>query len=291
VGASAAAGRAADARSTFPRFGGGIPVLLYHRLTPSINGYGVEPVVFEAQMRRLHELGFETVSLDQYVRFIRGEAVDLPPRPVLLTFDDGYLSALRVADPLLARFGWSAAIFVPTGAVGRPGRLTWTQLRQMEASGRWRVDLHAGEGHVLVPIDAAGRRLPFYSSEIWADGKQESFEQYKRRVTGDIERGLAALSRKIPNWSSHGTFAVPFNNYGQHGSNDPRIEAWLSAYLRARFTAVFVQRDDRFTTPGPGLANRIHVPGTWNADTLVTHLVDGHEQLTRRDIAKTRRRT
>ena len=281
-------GRSTSARSLFPRFDGGVPVLLYHRLTPSINGYGVAPADFDAQMQRLHDLGFETVSLDQYVRFIRGDAVELPPRPILITFDDGYLSALTVADPLLARYGWTAAIYIPTGAVGLPGRLTWDQLRQMEASGRWQVDEHAGDGHVLVTIDAAGRRLPFYSSEVWADGKQESFEEYKRRVSSDVKRGLATLSRNIPGWASHDTFAVPFNNYGQNGSNDPRIEPWLGTYLKAHFTAVFVQRDDRFTAPGPGFQNRIHVPGTWTADTLEAHLRNGHEQLTRRDISRAR---
>jgi hypothetical protein len=83
------------------------------------------------------------------------------------------------------------------------------------------------------------------------------------------------------NQTSHGTFAVPFNNYGQHGTNDRRIEPWLSSYLKARFAAVFVQRDDSFTAPGPGFENRIHVPGSWTADTLAAHLLDGREQLAR----------
>ena len=258
-----------------------MPVLLYHRLTPSINGYGVAPADFEAQMKRLHDLGFQAISLDQYASFIRGEAVDLPQRPILITFDDGYISSLEVADPVLVRYGWNAAMFIPTGAVGLPGRLNWDQLRQMEASGQWQIDEHAGDGHVLVTIDAADRRLPFYSSEVWANGAQESFEHYKRRVSNDIELGLATLARNIPDWTSHGTFAVPFNNYGQNGSNDPRIEPWLSSYLKARFAAIFVQRDDAFTTPGPGFENRIHVPGSWTADALESHLLHGEEQLTR----------
>jgi hypothetical protein len=255
-------------------FDGAVPVLLYHRLARG-GAYSVAPDAFDAQMRRLHDLGFEAITLDRYVRFVRGEAVDLPPRPILITFDDGYVSAREHADPVLARYGWSAAMYVPTAAVGRPGHLTWGQLRQMQSSGRWQIDEHAGDGHVLITVDAAGRRLPFYSSELWADGAQESFAQYQRRVSGDIERGLALLAENLPDWASHGSFAVPFNNYGQNGSNDPRIETWLSSYLKARFTAIFVQRDDSFTTPGPGFANRITVSSRWDADALETHLLRG----------------
>jgi hypothetical protein len=280
-GRAALAADHARARRLFPSFDNAVPVLLYHRLTPSINGYGVAPVDFDAQMRRLHDLGLEAITLEQYTRLIRGEPVDLPPRPFLITFDDGYLSSLLVADPVLERYGWSAAIYIPTGAVGLPGRLTWGQLRHMQASGRWDIDEHAGDGHVLITVDASGRRLPFYSSEMFADGALESFDHYKQRVRADIERGRSTLARNIPGWRSHGTFAVPFNNYGQHGTNDPRIAGWLETYLETRFTAVFVQHDDSFTTPGPALENRIHVPGSWTPDALEAHLVDGHDQLMR----------
>ena len=115
-------------------------------------------------------------------------------------------------------------MYVPTGVVGRPGYLTWDELREMRASGRWQIEEHAGDGHVLIPADGAGRRLPFYASELWSDGKKESFARYKERVSSDIERGAALLSRNLPGWKPDLTFAVPFNNYGQNGSNDPRIE-------------------------------------------------------------------
>lgn len=267
------------ARPLFPRFDGAVPVLLYHRLVPSNAGYSVAPASFHAQMRRLHDLGFEAITLDQYARFVRGEVVDLPRRPVLVTFDDGYVSAWENADPVLARYGWTAVMYVPTGAVGHPGHLTWEELRQMKSSGRWQIDEHAGDGHVLITVDAAGRRLPFYASVLKTDGGQESFARYKQRVSSDIERGSAMLAQNLPGWTPRVSFAVPFNNYGQNGSNDPRIERWLSGYLKTRVAVIFVQRDDTFTTPGPGFANRITVSSHWDADTLETHLLRGLDRL------------
>jgi hypothetical protein len=76
----------------------------------------------------------------------------------------------------------------------------------------------------------------------------------------------------VPGWRSHGTFAVPFGDYGETGANDARIEPWLTRYLNGRFAVSFVQRDPRFTTPGLGFANRITVSSAWGADALEERL-------------------
>jgi peptidoglycan/xylan/chitin deacetylase (PgdA/CDA1 family) len=269
----------AKAPSLFPRFDNAVPVLLYHRLHVGDSAYSLLPASFDAQMQRLHELGFTAVPLDRYVRFMLGDAGALPRRPILITFDDAYVSSWQNADPVLLRYGWSAAMYVPTGAVGRPGHLTWAELRQMQASGRWQIDEHAGDGHVTIPVNAAGRRLPFYASEAWTSVGQETFAHYKRRVRSDIDRGSALLAEHLRGWRPPGTFAVPFNSYGQHGSNDHRIAQWLSSYLRTRFVVAFVQGDDSFTTPRRGFGNRISVSPRWDADTLEAHLIAGLERV------------
>ncbi len=83
------------------------------------------------------------------------------------------------------------------------------------------------------------------------------------------------LSRNLPGWRPDLTFAVPFNNYGQNGSNDPRIEQWFRSYLEAKFTVIFVQRGDSFTKPSQGLSNRIAVSSRWGGDELEAHLLAG----------------
>jgi hypothetical protein len=142
----------------------------------------------------------------------------------------------------------------------------------MQGSGRWQLDEHAGDGHILVTVDAAGRSGPFYANELRDTSGQETFAKYKLRVSNDIESGADLLAHFVPGWRSHGTFAVPYNNYGQKDSNDPRIEGWLSSYLRTNFTVVFVQGKGGFTTPGRVFANRISVPSVFDADALETHL-------------------
>ena len=264
--------------SLFPAFRNAVPVLIYHRVESAHGGYSVSPGEFAAQMRRLHELGFEAITLERYVAFMRGKDVSLPQRPILITFDDGYVSAWENADPVLARYGWAAAMYVPTAAVGRGGHLTWTQLRQMQASGRWQVDEHAGSGHVLIRTDAAGRMGPFYANERWANGRRESFAHYRRRAARDIQQGAALLAKNVPD-SAHDTFAVPFNNYGQFGTNDRRIAPWLVRYLKANFAVAFVQHDHRLATPGQRFANRIGVGSNCDANQLEVRLRDGLARL------------
>ena len=86
------------------------------------------------------------------------------------------------------------------------------------------------------------------------------------------------LAAQLPGWHSHGTFAVPFGDYGQRSSNDPRIEPWFRGLLETHFAVTFVQALDTFTQPG-GLADRIPVPRAWDADTLEMHLLRGVNRL------------
>jgi peptidoglycan/xylan/chitin deacetylase (PgdA/CDA1 family) len=99
--------------SRFPFFAGAVPVLLYHGLVDRDDGYSVAPAAFDAELQRLHELGFRAVALDRYVALMRGENVALPRRPILITFDDGRLSSWQNADQALARHGDSAVMCRP----------------------------------------------------------------------------------------------------------------------------------------------------------------------------------
>ena len=259
------------------------PVLLYHRLAPSTNGYGVAPADFAAQMQRLHGLGFQAISLDQYVRFIRGKPVDLPPRPILITFDDGFAVLVRGRrpDPRPVRLERRDLRHHGSGRESRPSQLgsaaadagDWAladrrarRLRPRRRHGR----LRRRPGPLLRERDLGERR----AGEL--PPLQAAREPRHRARPED------ARATNLPGWRSHGTFAVPFNNYGQHGSNDPRIGPWLGRFLKAHFAASFLQDGDGFSTPRPGFENRIFVPGGWDVSSLEGHLLAGRAHLAAR---------
>jgi peptidoglycan/xylan/chitin deacetylase (PgdA/CDA1 family) len=113
---------------------GQIPVLLYHHVDYDDSLYSVHPERLEADLVGLRAAGYRTVSLAAVASFLAGKG-DLPEKPVLLTFDDGYADNCRYAYPLLKKYGMTAVFFVVTGYLGGGGTLTAAEIRTMAAGG------------------------------------------------------------------------------------------------------------------------------------------------------------
>jgi peptidoglycan/xylan/chitin deacetylase (PgdA/CDA1 family) len=230
-----------------------VPVLTYHGIDDRKDGYSVNRATFAKQIALLRRMGFRSLSIDQYVRFLRGDRTGLPDRPVLITFDDGRLDSFRGADRVLRRYGMRATMFVIPGAIApdNPFYLSWKELRAMEDSGRWDLQEHAGKGHYLVSYDAAGHTGPFYAFRRWTRSTGlESIADWEQRVTTDIFDGREALAQHLPRFRPL-TFAVPYGNYGQRDTNDPRIPEVMRAFLQRQFEAIFVQKvgnEPRYTS-------------------------------------------
>ncbi len=111
-------------------------------------------------MGLLGAFGYQPVSLDSVLEhYLRG--APLPPKAVLLTFDDGYRDNLENALPILRRHGYPAVLFVPIGFLDdtRPlpheeslrllgisnETVEWDELAELEAGGV-RIESH-GIGH------------------------------------------------------------------------------------------------------------------------------------------------
>jgi peptidoglycan/xylan/chitin deacetylase (PgdA/CDA1 family) len=147
-------------------------VLMYHKVNDLWpNPTTVPTSVFDAQMSLLGELGYVPVSLDAVLEHYLRRA-PLPPKAVLLTFDDGYRDNLENAVPILRRHGFPAVLFVPIGFLDdtrplpheeslrllgiRNETVDWDELSELEAGGV-RIESH-GIGHrplsELEPADA-----------------------------------------------------------------------------------------------------------------------------------------
>lgn len=132
-------------------------VLMYHKVNDRPgNPMSVPPALFADQLAQLGELGYGVVTLEAVLDHFHGRQ-QLPPRAVLLTFDDGYRDNLEHALPALEAHGYGAVVFVPTGFVGetRPlphdegpaargiqnPALDWGELRELERVGM-RIESH-----------------------------------------------------------------------------------------------------------------------------------------------------
>jgi len=93
---------------------GPVPILEYHAIQPPVAGSSYPQLFvpqddFQHQMQWLADHGFEAVTLDQ-VEDAWYEAGELPAKPVVVTFDDGYLSQFVAAFPMMQKLGWPGVL-------------------------------------------------------------------------------------------------------------------------------------------------------------------------------------
>lgn len=112
-----------------------IPVLLYHRVGDTPGNLTITPAKFAQDLVRLREIGYETISLDTFHRYKVDYETPLPSKPIMISFDDGYLDNYLNAYSILRQYGMTAAFYIITSMVGKEDRLAAEHMREMAANG------------------------------------------------------------------------------------------------------------------------------------------------------------
>jgi len=125
-----------------------VPILLYHKIGDPppgarVPGQYVSPHLFSKHLAYLARKGYQAVSL---LDLAARERV-LPPRPFVVTFDDGYWCLHEKALPVLAEHGFTATVFLAVAQIGSVNAweteigdveepmLGLAQIREMQAAG------------------------------------------------------------------------------------------------------------------------------------------------------------
>jgi peptidoglycan/xylan/chitin deacetylase (PgdA/CDA1 family) len=135
-----------------------VPILMYHVVAPPPAGAPfpelyVSPADFRGQVAWAAAHGYHAVTEQQVFDSWRGAAT-LPSKPVVFSFDDGYLSQLRVAMPALKAQHWPGVLNLevrnmqPVWGIRPPG------VRKLIAAG-WEIDAHTLTHPDLTQVDAA----------------------------------------------------------------------------------------------------------------------------------------
>lgn len=175
-----------------------VPILVYHRVHPDdappvIAGQYCGHVVlstFIRQMNYLRDHGFSVVTHQDLYHWLQGEA-DLPPKPVLIDFDDNRGTVYDNAFPLLQQYGWRATCFVITALAdsclpkyqddylsdgsGWYTWMTWQELGELRDAG-WTIGAHTRTHPNLRKLEEAGRH---------------------RRVVAELRRSKKDIQRKL----------------------------------------------------------------------------------------------
>lgn len=95
-----------------------IPILMYHQIVDegfnSPHKIYITEKNFEKHLQFFKKSGFTTLTFEELYQFKIGEKdfLEFPKKPLILTFDDGYVNNLTKAVPLLQKYQYKAVIYL-----------------------------------------------------------------------------------------------------------------------------------------------------------------------------------
>jgi peptidoglycan/xylan/chitin deacetylase (PgdA/CDA1 family) len=136
-----------------------VPILLYHRIGVSStnNPYYLPPDKFEQQMKLLHDWEYTVIPVELLVKAIK-EGAELPPRPVILTFDDGDVSVYTTAFPIMQKYGLTGVTYIVGNYMGTDGYMSAGQIKKLVAAG-WEVGSHSRSHRDLTRLAPEVQRM------------------------------------------------------------------------------------------------------------------------------------
>lgn len=219
-----------------------LPVIMYHSVHEGApQDYVVTPSQFEDDLNWLAENGYSSVTAQELVDYTLGKG-DLPEKPVLITFDDGFYNNLSLALPLLEKYDMQAIVsivgkFTDDYAAADPhadrySYLTWEDVAELENSGRVEIGCHTYNMH---SVSGGGRRG---CSKI----QSESEEEYAQILKSDIslvQDEVAEHTGSLPI-----VFAYPFGCKSRESVPVLREEGFLITML-CREAPNYITRDPK----------------------------------------------
>lgn len=139
-----------------------VPVLCYHRIReiqptdgPNLKTYSVTPSGFASQMKTLHDQGYQTILPDQlYNNLVNNKP--LPPKPIMITFDDTREEQYQIAAAELKKHNFKGVFFIMTVSINKSGYMTASQIKNL-----------SDNGHVIANHTWDHHMVTKYSAEDW----------------------------------------------------------------------------------------------------------------------------
>ncbi len=182
-----------------------VPILMYHEVVArrdlaSLAGklqknYVITDEQFARHLEILRELDHTVIGLDQFVAWTNGGAA-LPPRPVVISFDDGYWGNYQYAFPLLQQYHASATFFVVSRKIGDTHMMTWSQLCEMREAGML-IESHTASHPLLSQLDERATRAELEESRQTIEHHVGAPVHFLSLPNGDSNRWYQAIAREL----------------------------------------------------------------------------------------------
>lgn len=166
-----------------------LPIIMYHHILKEKSKQGkfvISPEEFEADLSYLKNNGYTAITAEDLIRY-HEDGNPLPDKPVMLTFDDGYLSYLEYAVPLLEQYDMKAVVSIVgsytdtyTNTEDRCvsyAHLNWDDVSKLSSSDHTEIQNHTYDMHKI----SGGRNG-------CAIMKGEDTAHYKQIFTEDVKK-------------------------------------------------------------------------------------------------------
>ncbi len=219
-----------------------VPILMYHGVVPDFDSENTQINRFIEQMELLKRNGYQTITINQYNQFRQGNFI-LPPKPVIITFDDGRKDSYYPTDDVLKKLGFKASIFLATIKANEKDKfyLGWEELRRLKSSGRWEIEAHGRRSHEKVIANSKGNVGRYLTSRIYTPGRGiESMDDFRKRIEADYQEGYNDINKNLGIKSLY--YAIPLNDYGENsGETVPEAVKINRELTKKYFTLAFVE--------------------------------------------------
>ena len=187
-----------------------VPILTYHKVDDVVDPLSVPPAEFEQQMKYLQENGYHSISPDQLTAYLN-YGRPLPDRPVMITFDDGYVDNYVNAYPILKKYDFTATVFIVTGLISQDKRfMNWDQVREMQ-NDRFVFASHSVTHTPLNQLGPEGLRRELMESSAAMERQLGKKPRYFAYPTGDYS---AKIEEQVKLAGYRAAFTI---RYGQAG--------------------------------------------------------------------------
>ncbi|ANI83759.1 poly-beta-1,6-N-acetyl-D-glucosamine N-deacetylase PgaB [Kosakonia oryzae] len=187
-------------------------VLAYHDVEDQVADQrylSVQTSALNDQMVWLRDNGYQPVSVQQILDAHNG-GTPLPPKAVLISFDDGYSSFYTRVWPLLKAYNWPA-LWAPVGSwvdtpadkkvdfgglmTERERFATWDMVRELSRSPLVEIGAHTWNSHYGSQANPQGSAEPVVANRLYnkVTGQYETEEQFTRRIDADVSHISASL--------------------------------------------------------------------------------------------------
>ncbi len=215
-----------------------VPVLCYHHIrnfsasqSESMKSYSVTPENFAAQMKALHDSGYQTILPAQLYDYLVYDA-PLPPKPIMLSFDDTQESQYSIGAAEMDKYGFKGVFFIMTISINRPRYMSKEQIKKLSDNGH-EIAAHTWDHHMVTK----------YSGEDWNVQLQKPQQQLEE-ITGKPVK----------------YFAYPFGLWNQ---------AAFPEFKSRGYELAFILSTKRDSTEPLYTVRRMIVPGTWSTPGMM----------------------